>query len=258
MATTAIHGHTNGRHTATGQSCALQNVGETERWASALGGGALTLYGLSRINSPAGMILAALGGCLLYRGVTGRCSMYSALGVTTAPEKAPATSVRAGQGVKIEKAIYINQPAGELYRHWRNLENLPRFMRHIKSITTEGGRSHWTARGPLGMSVEWDAEIINDQPNKLIAWRSLANADVDSAGSVHFQPSPGGRGTRVTVVLKYDPPAGKLGATLAQFLGQDPEAQIDEDLRRFKQLMETGELATSYTPGTERITWPNR
>jgi uncharacterized membrane protein len=228
-------------------------VGETERVASLVGGGLLAVYGLLRA-SPGGLLLAALGGALAYRGLTGHCPMYSALGVSTAEPRAPATSVPAGKGVKVEKSIFINRPAETLYNYWRNLENLPRFMRHIRSITVRGNRSHWVARGPLGFNVAWDAEIINDKPNELIAWRSLEGAEVDNAGSVHFQPS--GTGTRVTVVLKYDPPAGRMGAAIAHTFGQDLQPFMEEDLRRFKQLMEAGEVATSFGPPASRMNWP--
>jgi uncharacterized membrane protein len=122
------------------------------------------------------------------------------------------------------------------------VENLPRIMRHLDSVKGTGGnRSHWVAKAPLGLSVEWDAEVHNQRPNELIAWRSLEGSQVDTAGSVHFRRTPGGRGTEIQVVLKYDPPGGKVGAGLARLLGESPEQQIEEDLRRFKQLMETGE-----------------
>ena len=118
-------------------------------------------------------------------------------------------------------------------------------MQHLKSVTTEGLRSRWTAKAPAGMSVEWDAEIINDRPNRLIAWRSLEGSCVSTAGSVHFTPAPDGRGTEVLVELKYDPPAGKLGSWLASLFGEEPGRQIGDDLRRFKQLMEAGDAATT-------------
>src|SRR5260370_25086851 len=110
-------------------------------------------------------------------------------------------------------------------------------MRHLESVQVQGNRSHWVAKGPLGTCVEWDAEIYNENPNEMIAWRSLEGADVDSTGSVHFTPAPGGRGTDVRVVLKYNPPAGKLGAAIAKLFGSEPDQQIRDDLRRFKQLM---------------------
>jgi uncharacterized membrane protein len=215
------------------------NVGEYERWASVLGGGALAFCGLTR-GSWTGLALAALGGSLVYRGVTGRCPCYAALGLSTADRpQGPTGSVAAGHGVKIEKAITINRSPEELYRFWRNLENLPSVMSHLKSVTfVDEKRSHWVAKGPLGTTVGWDAEIHTEKPNELLSWRSLAGANVDTAGSVHFSRAPGGGATEVRVMLKYNPPGDKLGATLAKLFGEAPEQQIEEDLFRFKQRME--------------------
>ena len=129
---------------------------------------------------------------------------------------------------------------------WRNFGNLPLFMRHLVSVQqTDERRSHWVARAPAGRTVEWDAEIINEIPNQLIGWRTLENADVVSAGSVRFNQLSPDRGTEVHVRLQYDPPGGKAGATIAWLLGHDPASTIQEDVRRFKQLMETGEMATT-------------
>jgi uncharacterized membrane protein len=189
------------------------------------------------------MAAAVAGGSLLYRGLSGHCPLYSSLGVNTA-HHGPATTIPAGQGIKVDQTVTINKSREELYRFWRNLENLPRFMRHLESVRLQGNRSHWVAKGPLGTHVEWDAETYNENPNEMIAWRSLEGADVDSTGSVHFTPAPAGRGTEVRVVLKYNPPAGKLGAAVAKLFGEEPQQQIRDDLRRFKQLMETGEIAT--------------
>ena len=230
-------------------SSSRRNVGEPERWASAIGGGALALYGLTR-GTIGGVALALAGGALLYRGVSGHCNVYEAMGVSSAEEgggwRNPVVSVRGGSGVKVEKSVTINRSPEELYRYWRNFENLPRIMSHLESVHVTGeGRSHWVAKGPAGTTVEWDAEVYNEKENELIAWRSLEGADVDNAGSVHFTPAPGGRGTEVRVVLKYDPPAGKVGAAVAKLLGEEPSGQVQEDLRRFKQFMETGETPTT-------------
>jgi uncharacterized membrane protein len=147
--------------------------------------------------------------------------------------------------VRVEESVIIQKPAAELYHFWRDLSNLGRFMSHIESVRVEGNRSHWVVSGPLGYRAEWDAQIITDSANELIGWRSLPGAEVDTAGSVHFRELPAGRGTEVRVALKYDPPAGKVGAALARLLGASPQSQIREDLRRFKEAMETGEIATS-------------
>jgi uncharacterized membrane protein len=222
------------------------NVGGVERWASALGGGALALYGLTRGNW-GGVVLALIGGTLVYRGATGHCDLYQAIGINTAETSTnPIISVPADRGVKVEKSVTINRSPAELYTFWRNFENLPRFMNHLESVkVTSPERSHWVAKAPAGTSVEWDAEIYNEKENELIAWRSLEGSDVDNAGSVRFEPATGGRGTVVRVSLKYDPPGGIIGAAVARLFGESPAQQIDEDLRRFKQLMETGETATT-------------
>lgn len=149
----------------------------------------------------------------------------------------------------VKKAITINRPPDELYQFWHNFENLPRFMEHLKSVQVTGEkRSHWTAKGPVGTTVEWDAEVVDDQPGALIAWRSLDGATVDNAGTVRFAAAPGGRGTEVRVELRYDPPGGALGATVAKLFGEDPTEQIPDDLRHFKQVMETGEITRSDPP----------
>ncbi|MDT7603997.1 MAG: hypothetical protein QOF61_1994 [Acidobacteriota bacterium] len=223
------------------------NVGETERWVSVIGGGALALYGLTRGNLP-GVALALLGASAVYRGTTGHCYAYDAIGVNTAGTESDNqnVSVRGGRGVKVEKSLTINREPEELYSFWRNFDNLPRFMKHLEEVRViDPQRSHWVAKAPAGTTVEWDAEVYNEKENELIAWRSLEGSEVDNAGSVHFTPAPGGRGTEVRVVLKYDPPAGIIGAAVAKLFGESPAQQIDEDLRRFKQLMEAGEVATT-------------
>ena len=187
----------------------------------------------------------AVGGSLVYRGATGHCSLYQTLGVNTADQPGPATSVRAGHGVKVEESVTINRPVEDVYRFWRNFENLSRFMHYLDSVKDVGNnRSHWVARAPLGMSIEWDAELINDKPNDMIAWRSLAGSEVETAGSVHFRSLSFGRGTEVRVSLKYNPPAGKAGAAAAKLFGRSPQAEIREDLRNLKRILETGETPT--------------
>jgi len=222
------------------------NVGEVERWASAIGGGALALYGVTR-GSLGGIALALVGAALVQRGYSGHCNLYEAIGYSSAGDaslrNSENVSVPAERGTKVEKSVTISRSPEELYKFWRNFENLPRFMNHLEAVRVTGPeRSHWVAKGPAGKSVEWDAEIYNEKENELIAWRTLEGSEVASAGSVRFEPSAGGTVVRVT--LKYDPPGGKLGAFVAWLFGENPDKQIDEDLGRFKQLMETGEAAT--------------
>jgi uncharacterized membrane protein len=223
------------------------NVGPGERLASLLGGGALVVCGLSR-GSKSGLALTLIGGGLLYRGLTGHCHAYQALGYSSASHS-PLSSIPSGQGVKFEEGVTIFRPAGELYAFWRKLENLPKVMQHLVSVhELDSRRSHWVAKAPTG-NVEWDAEILTDRPGEVISWRSLPEADVATAGSVHFRPAPGNRGTEVKVVLSYNPPAGRVGATLAWLAGRDPRAEVREDLRAFKRTMEAGLAGVGQTLG---------
>jgi uncharacterized membrane protein len=150
-----------------------------------------------------------------------------------------------GHRMTLCAAITVNRPREEVYRFWHDLQNLPRFMAHLESVRVTGdGRSHWRAKGPMGRAVEWEAEIVDDHPGELIAWRSLEGA-VGNSGSVRFTDAPGGRGTEVWVDLRYDPPAGVVGTTFAKLFGEHPDQQVRDDLRRFKQVMETGEVVRS-------------
>jgi uncharacterized membrane protein len=150
------------------------------------------------------------------------------------------------RGIHAQGSCVVNRAPEDVYSFWRNFQNLPRFMRHVESVEDLGdGRSHWKVKGPAGMDVEWDATIIADVPNEVITWRSLENSDVDNAGAVRFEQAPGGRGTIVRVNIEYNPIAGALGATVAKLFGEEPEQQLDDDLRRFKQVMEVGEVVVS-------------
>ncbi|SEG78225.1 Polyketide cyclase / dehydrase and lipid transport [Thermomonospora echinospora] len=148
--------------------------------------------------------------------------------------------------MELHAAITINRPRREVYRYWHDFTNLPRFMAHLESVEVKGKtRSHWKVRGPVRWSIEWDAEIVEDLPDELIAWQSMSRADVPNAGAVHFADAPGERGTELRVNLAYDPPAGKVGAAFAKLLGEHPEQQVRDDLRRLKQVMEAGEVVRS-------------
>jgi uncharacterized membrane protein len=225
------------------------DVGTIERAASALGGGALTAFGLSR-RSPAGMVLAAAGGWLLFRGATGRDPVYRALGVNTAATNAgPRAVIQHKESIKIERSVTVNRPVEEMYRFWRDFRNLPRVMSHLESVEVlDEKRSHWVATAPGGRTVAWDAEIIIEEPNALIAWRSLDGAEIANAGSVRFEPAPGGRGTEIHVSLAYDPPLGRAGAAIASLFQEEPGQQVREDLRHFRQMVEAGEIAVGGWP----------
>lgn len=172
----------------------------------------------------------------------------TALDVLTAQQlSATDGSERTERGsIPVNKSVIINAPAEEVYSFWRDLPNLPRFMRHLESVTWAGeGRSHWVAKAPGGGSVEWDAEITEDRPNQLIAWRSVEGSEVENSGSVRFEQAAGGRGTVVRVEMNYNPPGGAAGALVAKLLGEDPDGQMQVDLRRFKQVIEVGEVVVS-------------
>lgn len=229
------------------------NVGDPERWLSVIAGSAIAAYGLTR-RSVSGAVVAVLGGALVWRGTSGHCVVYQALGLNSCGEQQDRqVSVPYGKGVGVEKSVTIDAPPDKLWAFWRNFENLPQFMHNLESVTPlRDNRTRWVAKGPAGTKVDWEAEIINEIPHELIAWRSVAGSKVDNAGSVHFAPATGGRGTEVKVHLRYDPPAGVVGAAISKLFGEDPAVNIQEDLRRFKMLMETGELATTSGQATGR------
>jgi uncharacterized membrane protein len=161
-----------------------------------------------------------------------------------------------GGAIRVKRSIAINRSPEELYQFWRDVQNLPRFMYHLESVQAiDERRSHWVTRGPGEQRVEWDSEITTDQPNELIAWRSLPGGDVDNSGVVRFEPRPGGRGTIVRVQLQYHPPGGVAAAAIAKLFNRSPEQQIYDDLRRLKQVIETGEVVRSEgsPEGTGRV-----
>jgi uncharacterized membrane protein len=229
------------------------NISATGRLASTIAGATLAVVGYQRSNKALG--LTGLG--LVARGASGWCPVTAAFDSNARNDGEPTKRHLGGsRGVLVEDAITIYRPVSEVYSFWRNLENLPSFMDHLEDVRViDRFRSHWVARGPLGVHVEWDAEIINDIPPSLISWKSVGDADVVSAGSVRFKPASE-QATQVYVKLQYDPPAGKLGATLAWLSGDNPQFQIAEDLRRFKQLLESGEASTGEyraTPSSQRM-----
>ncbi|WP_308259107.1 SRPBCC family protein [Pseudonocardia sp. H11422] len=148
--------------------------------------------------------------------------------------------------IEAKAMITVNRPLGEVFRFWHDVENLPQFMAHLQSVRSlGGGRSRWRAKAPAGMEIEWEAEITGEEIDEYIAWRSVAGARVQNSGEVRFRPAPGDRGTEIRVRLHYRPPAGKLGAAVAKLFGEEPGQQVRDDLRRFKQVMETGEVVRS-------------
>jgi uncharacterized membrane protein len=218
-------------------------LSDTERWGSLITGGAMVLTGLSQ-RSLRGALMAIAGGTLAYHGAAGQKSLQETVTEATGIDK----------GIRVEKTVTIhNKSVDELYQFWHNFENLPTFMKHLKSVTViDGTRSHWVANAPLGNSVEWDADIITDRANQLITWTSVPGADVDNSGFVRFTAAPEGRGTEVKVVIEYNVPGGAVTAAIAKVFGENPEQQVGDDLRRFKMLMETGEIAISQGQSSGR------
>jgi uncharacterized membrane protein len=216
------------------------NVGQTERIVSLAAGSILALLGVGRRDA-LGLLIGGVGGGLLYRGATGHCHTYQALGIDTADGETRG-------GIEVSESFLIDKSPEELYAYWRNFENLPQIMSHLESVEVmQDGRSHWVASAPaiVGGKVEWDAEITADDPYSRIEWRSLPGSIVEHRGSVRFRRAPGDRGTAVRVEMEYSPPAGRLGHWVAKLFGEAPDQQIREDLRNFKRVMEVGEVLTT-------------
>jgi len=199
------------------------------------------------------MDLAVLGGALKQR--TGerrmrtKAATLAVLGIAAVDlyAAARAGNQQHGKGrpgpLELYASVTVNKSPEEVYAFWRDLENLPTFMLHLQHVSEDGdGRTHWVANAPVRRKVTWDAEITGDEPGRRISWKSLPGADVDNSGTVHFAPAPGGRGTEVRVVMHYDVPGGRVGRVLAKVFGEEPEQQVRDDLRRFKQVMETGDI----------------
>jgi uncharacterized membrane protein len=186
----------------------------------------------------------ALAAYAIRRGLNHNRANGKGTGVVADRDSDTRQQLGGSRGVHVEHSVTINKPVAEVYRFWRNFENLPKFMRHLEQVTQrEEGVSHWVAKGPAGMKVEWDARIINEIENRVIGWQSLEGSRVATAGAVNFDETD--RGTTVHVHLQYNPPGGRLGAVVARLFGEEPNLTIREDMRRFKQLMETGEIATT-------------
>jgi uncharacterized membrane protein len=207
------------------------------RLASTAAGGLLLLIGL-RNPSPVRLLLGLVGLGLIYQGAAGRNVIES---------------VRTGQplvaepnGLRVKKSVTVNRPQAELYEYWRDLENLPRFMSHVRSVQRHGaGRSHWVLSGPRGTVLKFDAQITVDRPNEMIGWQTLPGAAVHHRGYVKFLPAPGNRGTEVHVALEYEPPGGGVGKLLGSLLGPLTEQQIQEEIRNFKRIMEAVDPPTT-------------
>ncbi|MET0552617.1 MAG: SRPBCC family protein [Vicinamibacteria bacterium] len=213
----------------------LTNVGDLERVGSALAGAAMVLAGLNR-GTLAGRGVALAGAGLVARGFTGRCPMYEAMGRESVSYRHP---------VRVVEQMVVGVPPQKAYDAWRDLARLPRFMKHVKSVTVENDTSHWVAEFSGLPTIEWDAVLVKDEPGKVISWRSKDDAQpIENAGSVTFFDL-GDRGTGLRVEIGYYPPAGALGRTVARLFGPVTEQQVREDVRRFKSLLEAGEIPTT-------------
>lgn len=223
-------------------SLSAENVAKPERFLSVLGGAALATYGTSQ-RSIGGALLAVAGSLLIFRGVSGRCQLYRMLGVDTAHYHNE-YGVHGNKGIKIEREVRIQKPAGEIFDFWRHLSNLPKFMPHVVSVEEKDRRySHWVVKGPAGTRLSWDAEIINEHPGEMISWQSLPGAQVENAGTIRFHSIDGGQATDVRVALQYYPPIGATGAAVARALGEAPEKQLESDLAMLRDNLEATEVA---------------
>ncbi|MFN8392358.1 MAG: SRPBCC family protein [Bdellovibrionota bacterium] len=213
------------------------NVGDIERLISTAVGGIL-LERAIRKRSLGSILLAAAGASMLKRGVTGRCDIYSALGLSTAQPLSRS-------GIRLEETVTVSRPAAEVYAYWRNFTNLVGVLPHVESVDmTDAELSHWKAHGPGGMEYEWDAQIITEKENELISWKTVGNPEVIHTGSVRFR-EVASRGTEVTVLLRYQPPFKTVGWAFAALLGASPEKEFREGLRRLKQKLEAGDVIQS-------------
>jgi uncharacterized membrane protein len=221
---------------ATGSSTI--NVGTTERVISALGGAALTTMALRDLRSPGGISMLLSGAFLLVRGFTGYCPVNKAVGRNSVRKQ--------GSPVEVKTTVTLNKPKSDVYAFWRNLENLPRFMNHLEKVEEiSDTKSKWTAKGPAGVgSVSWEAEIVDDQPNEFISWRSLPGSTVDNAGQVRFKEAPNSE-TEIQVRMTYRLPAGDVGGVAAKLFSPMAEKMMKDDIRDLKRVMETGETQTT-------------
>jgi uncharacterized membrane protein len=222
------------------------NLEPAERGLSVTLGAAMLAFSAARGRSLRSVVLAAAGAYLAHRGITGHCAVYEGL------EGDPDDEWHGGgrhDDASVEAAITIARPPEEVYAYWRALENAPRFMEAIESVEPRGAqRSRWRARGPAGERWEWEAEILEDRPNELLAWRSLPGSGFRHHGAVRFQPAPGGRGTEVRAAIELRPPGGAAGRAIARLSRRVPPLVVKEDLRRLKQILEAGETPVAGFP----------
>jgi len=224
------------------------NIGKTERILSVAGAALLLTSGLQDIKKRpvTAFVKAVAGGYLLYRGASGHCPLRELISKSKAQKQA--------RPLVIREALTVNRPRTEVYNYWRQLSNLPLFMKHIVEVNVENEQqSQWKMRLPGDMgTVEWKAEIIADKPDELLSWRSVEGSDIDTAGEIIFSDAPGDRGTEVHAAISYRAPAGPLGKIAGKLFRKGFEIQVRQDLRRFKQMLETGETSTIEGQSADR------
>jgi len=234
------HSSPKSRQKSRRRSSSGPNVGLAERLISAAAGGLLLYFGLRPKARPVTAIgLSTLGAGMVLRGASGYCPLNAALGRNSARNQR-------AEPIEIVQTFTIYRPAEELYSFWRRHENLPRFMHHLEDVRElDERRSHWSARIPGGLgTVEWEAEITAEDPGRMLAWQSLPGSEVDTSGRVTFREAPGDKGTEVQAIIRYRAPGGAIGQAVAHLVNPATAQLVREDMRRFKQLMETGELTT--------------
>ncbi len=220
------------------------NVGEVERWASAIGGGLLIIHGLRR-GTFGGLVLGILGGALVHRGISGHCQAYCALNIDTSGKHRADDDEHVHKGVLVKHTMTINRTPMEVYDFVKDPANHHRYMEHVESVRHgEDGTFHWAIEGPFGSTWRFRSRHINEKPGHLVAWKTLPGGDIESAGAIRLEPAWDGRGTEVTMEINFEPPAGAVGIAIARIFGHDPDAQVRENLRRLKSLLEAGEIPT--------------
>lgn len=224
------------------------NVGTIERWVTGIAGAALLLGGISRNSAPVRVLAGGLGAGLLWRAATGHCPIYQRFGVSSLQGSESA--------VMFEGGVTIMKPVAEVYAFYRDLQNLPLFMKHLESVEViDETRSRWRLAGPGGAHLAWDAEIIEERAGELIAWQSLPHSQISSFGEVRFQEAPGGRGTELTVTFGYVT-THAIAAIGAKLLAPLTELTLAEEVRNLKQILETGEIATTVGQPNGRMELP--
>lgn len=232
-----------------------QGLDTAQRWVIGGSGAAVLWYGL-RQEGVARWASILLGSALLYQGASGQNLIDRIPGAEQIPVVRQLSSTP--NQLRVRKTLTVNRPAEELYQYWRNLENLPTFMHHVRSVRQiDDQRSHWVVNVLDNMEMEWEAQITVDRPNEMIAWETMPDADLQHKGYVKFIPTA--RGTEVSVSMDYDPPGTMLEKLMGGAVRFIAAQQIKEEIRNFKRIMEAGEIPTTKgQPAARREAWQQR